>query len=137
MKKLLIVLLAIIASACGDGPPKNYCPVEGVCYRIKMVQVIPDSLRDDAIAYEQQIISAASFHMTGGDYEDPEDLVVYTHAKAEELFSTPTLGLAVYGCSNCSFGDFIPYSELTPAQLKIFTLLGGDQLIDRPPQQNN
>lgn len=79
-----------------------------------MKNVISDKLRD--------IVEAGSKHMTGGDYEDPEDLVYATKNTLEDLYSRRVDGLYVRHGDAMS-AEFTPYFQLLPEERPIYDSL--------------
>jgi len=80
---------------------------------------IPDSLLAKRDLWITETIKAASNRMTGGDYEDPEDLIEEVGELADKNFQRKSEGLYyTYKTSSDDFGTyvFVPYSKLTPAQ---------------------
>ena len=107
-------------------------------YRYGIVHFVPDSLQNKKAERITKTVSAASYHMTGWDYEDPEDLINAVSNQADELFSKPVEGLYFdpkhdwYMDTNNFYWElslwgwdveFIPYEKLTPEQKEIFKQL--------------
>jgi hypothetical protein len=57
---------------------------------------VPDSLRDDMLAWITETVKATNFRMTTSDYEDPEDVVVQCERTAKRLFERKTWTLKIY-----------------------------------------
>lgn len=107
--KLIIAALFIIG--CDD----TKYPI----YRQGNGRYVPDSSKVKMREWIIKCVSATNYNMTGGDYEDPEDVVSKAHLVAEELFSINVQGLDYRECNGCMW-QFIPEYELTQEQLKIF-----------------
>ena len=80
--KRLIFLALIVLTGCG-----RYEDVYGVR------QTVPDSLKVKRQEWITKTVSAASLHMTGGDYEDPEDLIEEVTEQSVSLFSVEEEGI--------------------------------------------
>ncbi len=82
---------------------------------------IPDSLRPAMADWIKETVRAASFHMTGGDYEDPEDVIEEAEEVAERLFarSFTSEGLRFIRY-DASFTEDVPYEKLTNYEKKVF-----------------
>lgn len=88
--------------------------------------VVPDSQKAAMAQWITNTVAAASLHMTGGDYEDPEDLVEEVVEQAEEIFSIEVrvfyLQYVIEGSSgnNWCTGK---YADLTPSQKRVADFL--------------
>lgn len=120
MKKIyfiLIMLLSVgILSSCGEYPQYEYA----------VGKHLPDSLIDEYENFIIETTSAASFHMSGGDYEDPEDLVRQAKYIADDIYMKRVDGLRVRPCNGC-YAPFVPYYMLTPREYDIFIELKQQQ----------
>lgn len=85
---------------------------------------VPDSVKPQMRAYVKELVSAASFHMTGGDYEEPEDVIDEAWGKAEESFrSEKTLFYLVYTSAYNGTEQRVQSEDLPPLQKKVFDYL--------------
>ncbi len=110
MKKLIVFLIVMfILSGCNE----KYSLVYGGTF-------IPDSNKTKYTEYVQKVVSAASYHMTTADYEDPEDLVRAARNSANELFSVTYYEL-YYTSSWNSY--CIKHDQMTPEESKIYDSL--------------
>lgn len=68
-------------------------------YELTYVNIVPDSLKDKQRKWITETVSATNLHMTGGDYEDPEDVIEEASDQSKNLFSVsvPTLYKKEYG----------------------------------------
>lgn len=112
--KILQLLLLILLIGCTHD--KNY--VDTSDYSLTSRTIIPDSLRKSQEEFIIKAVSAASLHMTAGDYEDPEDVIYEAKRTFENIHGIETEGL-YYQLT----GIFIPYNKLDSTQLKIFKKL--------------
>lgn len=103
---LFVVLLLALCSC--DKFPKYICSTQNV---------VPDSLKDKRAEFVIEATRAASYHMTGGDYEDPEDVLNGANNIFEKIYSVEVRGLYIIPCHACN-GVFVPENELTPEQRK-------------------
>ena len=114
MKRL--ILIALIGSIFLIG-----CDPNGISYKLGSQESIPDSLKQKKEEFIIKVTSAASLHMTGGYYEDPEDLVRQASYEFDVIYAKETPGLYQYVGGN--YLRFIPAHELDSVQLKIFNEL--------------
>jgi len=63
------------------------CKKDAIEYSISTAYYIPDSLQSKSRQFVIDLVSAASFHMTGGDYEDIDDTIDEAKRTANEMFS--------------------------------------------------
>ena len=56
---------------------------------------IPEDKKVEYAEFIQKTVSAASFHMTTSDYEDPEDVIREAKRTANELYGKNTYGLKI------------------------------------------
>jgi len=117
MKQLLILALTILFFWSCEEPAKREVIVYPH-YRYGTDTYIPDSMKMAYADWVQKTIAAASNHMSAGDYEDPEDVIVQAEETGERLFEVKTEGL--YRVINeGSWEEFIPKERLTQEELKI------------------
>jgi hypothetical protein len=91
-----------------------------VCYEM----VVPDSAKPKMTEWITKTVSAASLHMTGGDYEDPDDLVEEVCDQAKEIFSCKEkINKLVYLAKGSDSWQYVEYQDLTPSQKKVFDFL--------------
>ncbi len=107
---VLGLLLALSLTSCMDEPSR-------LEYRYAMGSYMPDSLKEKYAEWITKTVSASNLHMTGGDYEDPEDVIQQAERTGERIFSIQTEGLETRQDSR-SYWEFIPKNRLTGAQLK-------------------
>lgn len=82
---------------------------------------VPDSLRFAMAEWVKETVRAASNQMTGGDYEDPEDVIVQAEKTANRLFSRTTRaeGMRFYRKSADNPSE-IRYENLSIPEKKVF-----------------
>ena len=109
--------LQILLDAAGLEKAKVYTRLE---------MVIPDSVKPAMLTWITQTVAAASSRMTGGDYEDPDELVEEVCEHAEKYYCTkvriPYLLFTRYGGDSESW-EKLRYEELTPRERKVFDYL--------------
>lgn len=107
-----LLICALLLFGCEDYPQ----------YYISSESSIPDSLKNDHAKFVIEATRAASFHMTGGDYEDPEDVMNAASLIFQSIYSVEKDGLKTVACHGC-YSTFTPENELTPTQRKIYNSL--------------
>jgi hypothetical protein len=113
MKRVLLVLvLAITLLSCEQRPPMY--PM----YSLTTVKVIPDSLSTEYREYVIRLVSAASNHMSAGDYEDVDVTIIQAKRTADDLFSRDVIGLTKR--INSSHWDNIEILEKDFNDMEIF-----------------
>lgn len=95
---------------------------ERVTYAYDIAHILPDSLRDKKAQYIKDVVSAASFHMSAGDYEDPEDLVYAAGNSFDNIYKKQVEGLRIR-IKDISYSQFVPIFALDSAQKVIFNEL--------------
>src|SRR5690349_9539891 len=112
---LMIVLSAIIAC---DDPKTPRLPAYPI-YQYTIMREVPDSLKDDMAKWITETVRAANQHMTGGDYEDPEDVIDEAEDVAKNLFARDVEYLSIVADQNASW-IHIPAYRLDSIQFQIF-----------------
>ncbi len=116
---LIALFISISATSCSPSDkPSEHFVAGGVSYEYAVMLAVPDSMQKQQQQWITETVSAASYHMTGGDYESPEVLVTKTYYRSEELFGFPTEGLKVK--NKYYNASFLPLSRLNKEQLQIF-----------------
>ena len=108
----------IILSSCEE--PAKREVITYPHYRYGTDTYIPDSVKMAYADWVQKTVAAASNHMTAGDYEDPEDVIVQAQETGERIFEVKTEGL-YRTISEGNWQEFIPKERLTKEELKIFS----------------
>jgi hypothetical protein len=116
MKIILIIMSILILSSCSESDVKY--PV----YNYTVGEIYPDSCKIKAANWIKETVAATNFKMSGGDYEDPEDVIEQCEETAQKLFSIKVEGLIKTSYSG-SYGIFIPKNELTKYELHILDSL--------------
>lgn len=115
MKKIMILLILVIGiSSCNN--------VEYPLYQYGEESEIPDSLRVKYAEWVTETIKASNNNMTGGDYEDPEDVVAQVEITGHNIFAVKVEGMHITNCSECMW-EFVPVDKMTPRQISIFKKL--------------
>lgn len=89
----------------------------GPSYRYAIELRIPDDRRLEAAAWITETVRGCTYHLTAGDYEDPEDLLAEAEAVAVRLYGLDVEGLWVVDLGT---GAFIPMDKFSPGQRAIF-----------------
>jgi hypothetical protein len=90
------------------------------------VNELSDSAREQITKFIKETVSAASLHMTDGDYEHPEKLVETVSAEAHQIYGKTVRKIGLrYAVSD---GDhyahrFVQYQDLDPDEREMFELL--------------
>ncbi len=113
----LITILICTLVSCSEADLQSREVYPKYSYSIE--KEVPDSLKDDMARWITATVSAASLHLSAGDYEDPEDLVEETTDAAERIFTRNIEGLSILKDKD-SYWKFIPYERLTEKQKEIF-----------------
>ena len=114
MRNLILLLSILCLISCKD--PDTKTDLDYSEYEIGVRDIIPEKNQEKASALIEKLVSSASFHLTAGDYEDPEDVIEQAQSTAEDLYSERVVGL----WHNLKF---IPESEFTPDEKMIFDYL--------------
>lgn len=88
MKYIILIICSMAIASCHFEQPKQESR-----YKLISRKIVPDSLKDDMAKWITSTVSASNSHMTGGDYEDPEDVVEEVTDRAETLFSRDSIVL--------------------------------------------
>ncbi|HQJ57267.1 MAG TPA: hypothetical protein PLH46_06465 [Caldisericia bacterium] len=109
MKNLIVFLLAMfILNGCEGKYTLEYAGT-----------FIPDSNKTKYTEYVQKVVSAASYHMSAGRYEDPSVLVRQAQNSADDLF-----GVVYFKMYRSGFNRrYIDLEEMTSEESKIFDSL--------------
>lgn len=83
---------------------------------------IPDSMKIQYANWVKETVAAASNHMTGGDYEDPEDVIEQAEESGKRIFESKAEGLYRV-LSEGQWREFIPKERLTKEELVILEKL--------------
>lgn len=82
---LILVILSILLSSCGEEKYPKYSLIS--------IEFIPDSLKSEHRKFIVETISAASYHMNGGDYEDVDETIAQAERTANKIFRSKIIGL--------------------------------------------
>lgn len=88
--------------------------------------VVPDSMRLIMAKWITETVAAASSRMTGGDYEDPEDLVEEVSDQGKKIFGEKreVISLAYVPKGGTYSGrEVVGIENFTPQQRKIYDFL--------------
>lgn len=122
MRKILIFLLinvSFLLISCGFNENKKSTKPE-IVYSYTQITTIPDSnlvkMRDWII----KTVEATNKNMTGGDYEDPEDVIEQVEETANRLFSVKEDALQIL--SN-NYWKIITKDRMSKRELEILDSL--------------
>lgn len=107
MKQILILIFTVVLVSCESNDH------QGPTYYYDTEIIVPDSLKEKHAKYVKELISASNFHMTGGDYEDPEDVIEEAERVANNLYGKQVEGLSMVLPSSYT-RKFIPEHQLSP-----------------------
>lgn len=110
--KFLLLILTTLIIGCG---PDRYT------YQYSTVEYLPDSNKAKYAEWVKNTVSASNFHMTGGDYEDPEDVVDEIKEEGYNLFTVTEDAIIIYNRN--SYISQIGKHEMTKSQLQILDSL--------------
>jgi hypothetical protein len=82
---------------------------------------VPDSLLSEMAKFIIETVSAASLHMTGGDYENPENVIFQAEKTANKIFSRRATALKMWNQEE--YAIKITIKDLTPRQTRIYELV--------------
>lgn len=102
-----ILLFSILFFSCEDYPK----------YIRTYESTLPDSLQEAKQKFIIELVTAASYHMTGGDYEDPEDVIQQAAYTFDEIHETYVEGLRTYRYHG-DYGIFTPAKTLIARSVK-------------------
>lgn len=86
MKRLIFFLLiSIILVSCGKNESQPKKPK--IDYQYTQMSVVPDSNVVKMREWILKTVEATNRSMTGGDYEDPEDVIEQAEETAKRIFS--------------------------------------------------
>ena len=110
--KTIFTFITVVLIGCSNYPK----------YEIAVTTKVPDSLNQRREQFIIEVVRAASLHMTGGDYEDPEDVIEEADNIFIGMYATPVKGLRVWNCHGC-YPEFITPKEMDVEQKLIFEKL--------------
>tara|TARA_R110000796_G_scaffold112555_2_gene224122 strand:- start:986 stop:1357 length:372 start_codon:yes stop_codon:yes gene_type:complete len=113
MKKIiLLICLSLLIFSCGSE--------NKITYRLQNVTVVPDSLKQEYRGYVIELVKAASYNMTGGDYEDVDVTIIQAKITALEIFGNEELALEKYPNNEYYHSVIIHQEDMNEADRKIF-----------------
>jgi len=89
-------------------------------YSLAVKDTLPDSNKVRVNELATKIISGTNFHLTAGDYEDPEDVINEAFSEARALYSVKVPCLCVV---EGGYYHYLLYEECSPYQKQIFDSL--------------
>lgn len=125
MKKIIFILLTLLIVSCTEklGLRSNGEYFDGAnTYSLSVQDVIPDSLLAESRQYIVDLTSAASYHMTGGDYEDVDKTLYAARNIAEDLYGKRMVVLVVKYKSSY-YGRTVLPNDMTEKEKYIFKIL--------------
>ena len=119
MKNLIFILvLSMILISCGNRPK----PVYKTEYSYAQFDIVPDSNKVKMAEWITKTVAATNCQMTGGDYEDPEDVVEQVEETANNLFSVKEDGL-FYKTKSNDYWQKLTKDRMTKKELRILDSL--------------
>ena len=92
-------------------------------YSYSIGKSIPDSSKKSMIIWIQETIRATDQHLSAGDYEDPEDVILQVTWTAEKLFSRRVEGLSIKKYESDYNPEFVPEEKMTKYERDIYQKL--------------
>lgn len=93
MRFILYIALTIgvltLFSSCGSKPEPSFSSN----YSLYTIKYVPESLNLEYRTWITETVRAATYGMTGGDYERPDWTIIETKEKADDIFQKETIGL--------------------------------------------
>jgi hypothetical protein len=89
MKNLFILTTAILLFATLTSCEEEKYPK----YSLTTIEYIPDSLKERYLDRVAEITSSASYHMTGGQYEDAYETIARAEVTVEDVYAVKVIGL--------------------------------------------
>ena len=100
-----------------------------ITYSYHAQDEVPDSVKPKMAIAISKMVEAASYHMTGGRYKDPEDVLDEAEYIAEKLYSRRVEGLYIrLPDQNVGLPTFTPYNQLNEKEKSIFDSLKNVQM---------
>jgi hypothetical protein len=125
MKNLVITTLSLLLFSCENpmtrpshDPNKPVEVPEYPKYELTYVNEVPDSNKSKLADWIIKETSAASLHLSAGDYEDPDDLVEEIYDTGVKLFEVKTEALYMQKDQGYSW-ETIHQGQMTKKELKI------------------
>lgn len=117
----MIGVMLLSTASCEGQPPT----IEDQ-YEIGYKKMVPPENVDKMADFITKTVSASNLHMTGGDYEDPEDVVEAAERTAKNLYEVEVEGLYYKYQKEYSWEwAFTPKDSLKYRELEIFKKLKG------------
>ncbi len=118
MKRVILLHIIFVFTVINCSCDKKY-----PCYEYALQKEIPDSSQKARREYIVKLVSAASYHMSGGDYEDPEDLLNEAENLSYRVYSVEVEGLVLKRSKDDWSPLFIPFYKLNQQQRVYFDSL--------------
>lgn len=118
MRTLYIVIFILLIAGCEKTQERRYPQ-----YDLKTVYHVPDSLKSQQRQYIVDLVSAASYHMTGGDYEDADETIRQASRTAYQEFGSVRVGLEITYYPYQKTRIILMPEEMNQEQLEIYQQL--------------
>lgn len=118
---IFMLCLVFLCVGCGDSSevyPK---------YEYAVDYYTPDTMQAKMIEWIKETIRATDQHLSAGDYEDPEDVIVQAKRTAEELFQVRAEGLHKIKYEGEFKPEFIPQERMTDWEKKLYVRVRGEK----------
>jgi hypothetical protein len=120
---LLIFALILLFTSCSTPQERKLMHYhDNYSYYIK--DIVPDSNKEKLKLFILDGIKNTNFHMSGGDYEDPEDVAESLENIGTRLYSVQKEGLLI---KTEIYNDFKEKSSLDSNELLIFNILKNEK----------
>lgn len=112
----LLLFVVFLFGGCGSSEvyPK---------YEYAVDYYTPDTMQTKMIEWVKETIRATDQHLSAGDYEDPEDVILQAEATGKKLFVVRAEGLHKYEHENQFFPEFIPKERMIDWEMEIYMRL--------------
>lgn len=108
---LSILAIAVLAVSCHRAAPVKY-PI----YKLAYAEEIPDSALEKYRSFVKDLTQSASYHLTGGDIEDQEDVIHEAERVARRTYQVMMPHLVIHKNSGDSNGTRISIEDCSPEQ---------------------
>lgn len=129
MKNLTLIILCsvnfILLFSCGkpETPQQHYDRTTE--YQLSTDSYVPDSNKAKMADFITKTVSAASYHLAAGDYEDPEDVIEEATITARSIYSVEEPSILIIQANNQV--NEVRMSQFTPKLQQIYDSLKYNQ----------
>ena len=123
IKIMACKLLLSVVFLCGGCGSSEVYPK----YEYAVDYYMPDTMRTKMIEWVKETIRATDQHLSAGDYEDPEDVIIQAERTGERLFVVRAEGLHKIKYEGEYQPEFIPQERMTDWEMKLYVRLRGEK----------